>query len=428
MGKVTGIIFRFVRVVVVLAVAAGIAFLLYDIREQPAKTKVEQAAPAVAVRLVFPGDRIMTVAAFGTVRPEKVVRIASEIPGRIKTLHPEFLPGGYIGDGELVTGLDDKTIQLENQAAALRVEQAGLDVKNLEQELKNLEKDRLIAEENLALSARELDRVSRLNRQEFASAASYEKVRQQHLNAKGQLQTIENRLSLSSTLMAQKKAALAMAGIDLERTDLTLKKTRIKAPFDGYILEKFTEAGEYINPGQVLATFYHKGRLEVDIRIPMSQMQWLAPLIDAGEKPAARVEMTVSGLQDPVVRQARVKRIHSRVDETTRTLPVTIEILSQEDSPRSVYKIRPGAFVRCIVDGVRHEGLYVLPRHMVKTGDIVYRVTDGHLELVKVTVLRKSEADAYISAGLNPGDQVITSPLPGAVDGMPLTIKQDEEH
>jgi hypothetical protein len=43
----------------------------------------------------------------------------------------------------------------------------------------------------------------------------------------------------------------------------------------------------------------------------------------------------------------------------------------------------------------------------------------------KVRVLRKFEDEIYIDHGLNLGDQIIVSPLPGALDGMELKIKQN---
>jgi hypothetical protein len=38
-------------------------------------------------------------------------------------------------------------------------------------------------------------------------------------------------------------------------------------------------------------------------------------------------------------------------------------------------------------------------------------------------VLRKFNNQVFIESGLMPGDQVLASPLPGAVDGMAVTVK-----
>ncbi len=43
----------------------------------------------------------------------------------------------------------------------------------------------------------------------------------------------------------------------------------------------------------------------------------------------------------------------------------------------------------------------------------------------KVEILRKFEEKIYIKAGLNSGDKIVVSPLPGAIDGMKITIKQN---
>ena len=43
----------------------------------------------------------------------------------------------------------------------------------------------------------------------------------------------------------------------------------------------------------------------------------------------------------------------------------------------------------------------------------------------KVTVLRQFKEEVVITHGLNPGDRIIYSPLPGAIDGMEITIKEN---
>jgi hypothetical protein len=39
--------------------------------------------------------------------------------------------------------------------------------------------------------------------------------------------------------------------------------------------------------------------------------------------------------------------------------------------------------------------------------------------------LRKFEEQVYINGGLTNGDKIIASPVPGAIEGMELTIKEN---
>ena len=47
------------------------------------------------------------------------------------------------------------------------------------------------------------------------------------------------------------------------------------------------------------------------------------------------------------------------------------------------------------------------------------------LEIREVSVLRKFDDEVFIDGGLATGDQIISSPLPGAVAGMAVTIKSE---
>ena len=90
-----------------------------------------------------------------------------------------------------------------------------------------------------------------------------------------------------------------------------------------------------------------------------------------------------------------------------------------------LFDLKPGTFVGCTIMGETHENIFVLPRHLLKPGNFVYLVTDSRLEMRQVRVLRKFKEQAYINGGLSNGDKIIASPLPGAIEGMELAIKEN---
>lgn len=421
MNSLGRIFFRFFRVVMVLAIAVGISYLLFSSQKEPEKLEKQRTAPSVKVVSVIPSSKVMTVEAFGTVKPRKSVKIAAEVPGRIDMVHPSFVAGGSFRKNDVLIGIDQRSYSLEKQLGEIRVKQAETDISTLKQDIMNLKMDKEIATANLELSTKELERFKALNKQQFASNNSLEKIKQQHLQAQSQLQVIDNRLALAGFMMEQKTNTLSMAMVDSQRADLAFQKTRIVAPFDGLVLEKYSEEGEYVNPGQPLGVIYQKDGLDVDVRIPMEKMTWLERFFQDGATPDAKVRMANLDGPDVFVWDAKVARVLANIDETTRTLPMTIEIIPADSGSR-IYDLKPGTFVQCSIIGDTYDNLYVLPRYLLKTEDTVLSVRDGHLKILQVEVLRKFEENVYIKSGLNPGEQVITSPLPGAVEGMALTV------
>jgi len=264
-----------------------------------------------------------------------------------------------------------------------------------------------------------------LTENQFASKNSLDRSEQQYLMAKISLQNIKNRLSLTDTLMEQKNAALTMAHVDFEKSDLAFKKTQIKADFNGLILDKFAELGEYVNPGQTLGSIYQKDSLDVDVRIPLEKMKWIESLFKNGKTPYAKVMVANFDSVKSYVWNAKVARIKAKIDEKTRTLPMTLEILNPDVKIKNIFILKPGTFVKCSIIGETYKNIYVLPRYLLKSDNILFTVDDNYLKMKRVNVLRKFEEEMYIDHGLNPGEKIIVSPLPGALEGMELSIKQN---
>lgn len=86
-------LFRLMRVLIVLGIALGAAFWLFNARQ--AQDKKEVVPPSgVNVVVVTPHPQTMAVEAFGTVVPRTKVNLAAEVAGRIDYIHPSFRAGG----------------------------------------------------------------------------------------------------------------------------------------------------------------------------------------------------------------------------------------------------------------------------------------------------------------------------------------------
>jgi len=423
--KIVSFFFRLIRVILVLGIALGCAYFLFSLKKEPEKKEIVKTPPSVKVIEAKPVSRVMTVEAYGTIKPRKLVKIAVEVPGRIEYIHPSFIEGGEIHKEDLLIRLDQRSYKLDRQTGQVRIRQAKTDIGNLKQDIENLKKDIALSKANVALTQKEFKRIKALTNNQFASKNNLDRAEQQYLQAKIGLQNIENRLSMTDTYMEQKNAALAMARVDFQKADLALQKTQIHSEFDGFVLDKFAESGEYVNPGQVLGSMYPKDGMDVDVSIPLEKMKWIESFFENNNQPKAKVRIANFNSENSHVWDAKVARIKARVDEKTRTLPMTIEIENQKSNIKKIFDLKPGIFVKCEIIGETYENIFVLPRYLLKHGDILFTINDEHLKMKKVSVFRKFEEAVYINQGLNPGDKIISSPLPGALEGMELIIKSN---
>lgn len=418
------LLYRVMRVAVVLLLAAGVALWLFFSREKPQKQSAARIPPTVLCVPAVPGSFNMTVEAFGTVTPRNSVKLAMEIAGRIDYIHPDFREGASTNKGDTLLRIDQRTLILNKKNARVRVEQARADIRLLRQETVNLKADAELARSNLELAFKELERIRALAKNQFASKTTLDKAEQQYLTAKNQLQNITNAQELVPSRMAVKKSALASAQAALATASLMLEKSEIKADFNGFVMTKQVQVGEYVNPGQVLGVVYEKDALDVDIRIPLEEIQWLGSVFKDGGHPQVRLTIAnLEGGRSPVW-PGRVVRIKAAVDEKTRTMPMTVEI-GTLDVKDPLLLLRPGVFVKCRVKGEQKENVFKVPRTLMRSPDTLYLARADHLVIQTVKVIRRFEDDVYIAGGLEPGDLIIESPLPGALAGMPVTVKTD---
>ncbi len=424
-------LFRLMRVAVVLLLALGVAWWLFVSREKPQKKEMAHTIPKVLCVPAILGSSDMIVEAFGTVTPRNSVKLAMEIAGRIDYVHPDFREGASINKGEILLRIDQRTLVLNEKNARAQVNQARADIRLLEQETSNLKIDAGIARSNLQLTFKELERIRVLAKKQFASRTSLDKVEQQYLSAKNQLQKITNAQELVPSRMALKKSALASAQAALAKASLMLEKSEIRAVFDAFVMAKQVQVGEYVNPGQVLGVIYEKDALDVDIRIPLEELQWLGSVFKDGGRPQVRLTIAnLEGQRSPVW-PGHVARIKAAIDEKTRTMPMTVEIdtLDVKDGVKDNVKdplllLRPGVFVKCRVKGEQKENVFKIPRTLMRSPDTLYLARENHLVIQKVKVIRRFDEDVYITRGLAPGDLIIESPLPGALDSMAIIVKK----
>ena len=80
-------------------------------------------------------------------------------------------------------------------------------------------------------------------------------------------------------------------------------------------------------------------------------------------------------------------------------------------------------FVVVEVKGREMEQVFVLPRHLVYPGGLVYTVEDNRLKTRSVKVLRAYKDSVIVSEGLTEGDLIIKTPLSTATDGMRVRVK-----
>ena len=420
-----GVMFRTIRVVVVIALAMVIAVLLITLRPKAKRVVREEPGRLVEVLSAKAEDVNMIIETYGTVKPREILKLVAEVHGQIVELHPFFKEGGFIRKGSILVKIDPRRYQLGVERRSVQIHQAEAELKRLQQEVKNLEASIKIATSDANLAKNEFFRLKKLLGKKVVAQTTLDKAEQKYLGSAERLQGLKNEMALTGPLKEKIETQIDMAKVLLREAELDLEKSSIISPFDGWVLEKSVEAGQHVTTGQYLGGIYNAGEFDIEVRIPVKDLKWLPADIRQGLKPEAEIFFGNKDTSHTYI--GRVARIKAQMDEKTRTLPVVVEIDEESvtSGSRDNLHLRPGMFVTVRISGRKAKQVYNLPRHVVQGNDVVYIVKENRLRLKPVRILRRFKDSVFIDNGLSDGDLIIKTALSGAVDGMPVRLQSD---
>lgn len=376
-----------ILVVVILALASGVFVGLKLLRKEPVKIERSFPGPMVNVMTVKKSDVQITVHGYGTVRAKTEIEIVPEVAGKIIEVHPQWADGGFFSKSEFLLKIDPSDYELAVQRAEASVARAQV---KLEQEQ---------AEGDVAR-----EEWNQLNPGEEPTSP----------------------LVLRVPQVREAQAELKAAEAELQKARLDLERTVIWAPFNGRIISKNVDAGQYVQAGQAVAEVY--GTEVVDIPVPLEDkdLAWFdLPAVHTRKDDLPKVQATI--LYDyagqPCKRIGHITRSNALVDKTSRMIHVIVEVedpfANGDQAP-----LLPGTFVRAEIQGRLLKDTFVVPSHAVRNGREVWIANDSNLHIKPVTIARRTPRHTYIGKGLNHGDLLILTPLETATEGMRLRVSE----
>jgi RND family efflux transporter MFP subunit len=418
-----GATFKTIRVFVVLLAAFMIAAVLVILRPKAERRVPEETGRLVEVFTARAEKVQMYVEAYGTVEPREELLLVAEVRGQIVATDPTFEEGNFVTTGTRLIQIDPRTYQLEVQRRNVQIKQAQAEIKRLEQEVLNLQARIKIAKLDVSLAKSEYFRLKKLIDRKVIAQSTLDKTEQQYLASRERLQALENQLALTGPQKEQLLAQRDLTKVLFQEAKLDLERSGIIAPFDGWVLEKTIEVGQHVTVGQSMGRIYNAGELDIEVRIPVKDFKWLPAELNSDARIEADIIFENQGTRRTW--HGHVSRVKAQMDDRTRTLQVVIEVdeTSKSEENRNSLRLRPGMFVTVKIKGQEVAEAFVLPRHVVYPGDIVYTVKEDRLKIKSVNILRAFKDSVIINQGLSDGERIIKTPLSAATDGMLVRVK-----
>lgn len=384
---------RFVQLAVTVAfIAAGAVLFGVMTAGKPQLKKQKSPPPVPMVRTITveTGERPVTITGEGTVKPLREIALVPQVGGEVIELSPAMVNGGEFKEGEILVRIDPADYEL-----AVTLAEAG--VKSSESNLRMIEEDAAAAREEWTL-LREGD------------AAEVD---------------APPPLVAKAPQLAAARARLEADRANLSKAILNLERTRLLAPFEGRVRAESIDQGQYVTPGQPLATLYSTEAAEIIVPLEDESLAWIdvpAFTSDRGPGSRARVRTRFAGREQTW--QGRLVRAEGALDARTRMVNVVVLV----DEP---YARRPplavGLFVEVEIEGRTLEEAALIPRSALRQGDMVWVVDEEEkLRFREVEVALARGDEVVVRSGLADGDRVVVSALGACTDGMSLRVLSAE--
>ncbi|MCW8108666.1 efflux RND transporter periplasmic adaptor subunit [Alteromonas ponticola] len=369
----------------IILVAIFAAALLISAKKPPEQKPVETKAFLVDAQQINSEDVRFKVYSQGNVLPKHQTNISTQVSGKVVEVSETFVAGGLFKKGDLLVRLEQ-----EDYATDLKLAEAEL------------------AQAKAALTEEKAR--SKVAEQEWRSVNS----------------TVAPELGLRKPQLATAQANVKAAEAKFERAKRNLKRTEIRAPYDGLVVSRNVDLGQFISTGSIVGSIYSTDQAEIRLPIPDSEMAFID--LKRQINKAAPVTLTASVAGKKKAWEAELVRSEGILDAGSRVIYVIAQLddpYAREDIDKT--PLRFGQFVQAEITGTQSQRLFVLPRNVLRLDNTVLQVTDAReVKISPVEVVRTNAQHVYISSGLDEESQVITSAVPNPYDGMKVRLPGDE--
>ncbi len=261
----------------VLALYVGLGSLLIS------RSEAQDPPPAPVVVIKVEEQKVQRpVTMVGAVEPNTRSVIASEIAGLVEKFPAK--EGDYVNKGDLILEFQAKTLEigLSEARAAKREAQARFELAN-----KNFARFRELHDKGIA------------SVQQFQDAESEKQAQGARI----------------SQLQAQ-----------IERHEYDLSRSKVVAPFNGYVTSEYTEVGQWINKGGQVVELIDTDTVKITVDVPERYVSQI--------KLDEKVIIKLDALPDLEI-EGRIGSIVPQAYREARTFPVKVEVENKDHAIKS---------------------------------------------------------------------------------------------
>jgi RND family efflux transporter MFP subunit len=289
----------------------------------------------------------------GTFEPNKETKISTEIQGKINDVLVDL--GSYVKKGQSLIQLDNSLLKLQLQTIEVQIE--GL--------------------------------VADINRYTILAKADA-------------IQGVQ----LEKSILGMKSAKVQKASL-MEQ----IKKTTIKAPFNGVVTSKLSEEGAFAAPGIPLLQITDITNLKFTVNVPENDLSQFKLNQSYFISADAYSEISLLGKATMIGSKANMG--------SSFTIQFSVNNTSD-------LKIKSGMFGKVdLKNDIQEKGIIISSSAIVGSENQpkVYLIKNGKAIIQNIVISKKIQNKSVVSSGLKTGDVIVTNGFINLFDGANVTVK-----
>lgn len=358
-------------------------------------------ASPVVERLIAPQQSFVA-----TTIPSRRTKIGSAVPGRVLEYPVEA--GQMVAQGELLTKLRTKSIELEVAAAEAELE---LRAQELEELRAGTRPEEILQARAREASAKALhdyaktryDRTRQLFEQgQRVSRDSLDSAQSSMIEAEQALIDFTKARELAEAGPRQEQILQAEARKNMQFQQVELLKDRlekytIRAPFDGFVVTEFTEVGAWVQQSEPVIELIDIDPIELEVFVPEQLVRFIHP--------GTECAVTLAGFDEPF--PGEVAFVVPQADVRSRTFPVRVRVDNRRHNGE--YVLRAGMLAQVSLPVAEPQKKLLVPKDALVLGrqTVVYVIRDGKAVSVQVAHGLTSGSMIAVSGPLKPGEAVV---------------------
>ena len=388
---------RVVKILVPISVIGLGVLILYLLNKNPPDEEIQVATKKNQKRELR--TRVIelkkenyqtTIEANGIIKAHNEIILTSQVSGRVVTIHPQFEDGAFFKKGAILLELEEADF-LTSVASA---------------------------EANLAQA-------------EAAHAQEKARSEQAKLNWEDLGYDEEpNDLVLRLPQLKEAVARVNSAQTQLAQAVRNLSRSKIKAPFDGRVIERNVGISQSISANTVLSKIYSIDYAEVRLPISSQDMKNLKLPEAPDDKPLEIILSDSLNEENESTWKAKIVRTEGALDQNSLELFAIARIPDPFGKKSGNPTLRIGQPVKAVIPGTVINDVFRIPRMAVRQLRMIYLV-DRNNSTIRGSIINPiNESEDYIfikDASITEGTLLATTPMSWVPEGAKVQIITKEK-